>query len=262
MTIVAGVNTPDIDFTLDPAGTISGTIYEADGVTPISHMNIDVNGAWIGNCSDENGHYTLYNAPLNVPLTLFSGGGNGCGSTQDYLQEWWQETPFDTDAIPITLTSGTPDMIGIDFTLELGGSVSGHIYESDGTAPITSNAWIDLEDPVTGWVGGTGINSDGTYTIHAVPAGDYRVRAEGNSLAVEYYNNAGTNGDNATIIMVAAGADTPNIDFSLDPAGTISAQFTRRTVSPRWRTCASTRRASGLAHVQTPMGTTRYTICP
>ena len=221
--VAAGADTPNIDFTLDPAGTISGTIYEADGVTPVANMRVDAEGVWVGTCTDLNGHYTLYNQPLNVPLKVSTGSNNGCGGGLNYREEWWQNAASFNDATPIVLTSGAPNASGIDFTLELGGSVSGHVYESDGTTPITSNAWVNVEDPDTGvWLGGAGVNSDGSYTIYGIPAGDFRIRAQGDGYALEFYDEAGATGDSATLVAVSAGADTPNIDFTLDPGGTIS----------------------------------------
>ena len=74
---------------------------------------------------------------------------------QDYVEEWWHEAATYETATPITLTLATPDVIGSDFTLELGGTISGHIYENDGTTPITSSAWVNVEDPITGaWLAG------------------------------------------------------------------------------------------------------------
>ena len=62
--------------------------------------------------------------------------------------------------------------------------------------------------------------ADGTYTTNGLPAGDYIVLTiddEGLGFATEYYLNAVDSGS-ATAVTVVVGVDTPNIDFTLDPA--------------------------------------------
>ncbi|MFN8564795.1 MAG: hypothetical protein U0703_24950 [Anaerolineae bacterium] len=324
--VVNGVDTPNIDFTLDPGGTISGTVYAADGVTPLANQVVNVLGAWVGTCSDANGHYTLRGLPLNVPLKPNTSGDNWCGGAQNYREEWWQESVNEAGATPIILTTATPDvsgidftlepggsisghvyasdgvtplanvnvdtdffgygfgactaadgsftisrlplntnfkisaggnigcgnpgsyvrefwqetpdwnlaamlslpdgspnLSGIDFTLELGGSISGHVYKTDGTTPVTGNVWIDANNYATGlYSSGAQVNPDGSYIIYGVPVGDQRVASRGDGYAVEFYNEKGTIGDNADPVVVVAGANTPNIDFTLDPGGMIS----------------------------------------
>ena len=193
ISVGVGSSISNVDFTLDPGGTISGTVYEADGVTPVANMFVRMNEVWKDTCTDANGHYTLYNLPLNKSLNIISGGsGNWCGGSQDLLEEWWQEATSAENATPITLTSGTPDATGIDFTLDLGGTVSGHVYESDGFTPAARAAWVNAEPPTGGNWFGTQVNADGSYTIHGVAAGNYWVRADGDGYAVEYYDEAGS----------------------------------------------------------------------
>lgn len=115
--VTAGATTPDIDFTLDPGGTVSGVVYEADGITPIANMNVSIDDTWLGECTAADGSYTIYSAPLDVGLKVYSGGGNWCGGPS-FLEEWWQESPSWETATPVTLTGASPDAIGIDFTLQ------------------------------------------------------------------------------------------------------------------------------------------------
>ena len=60
----------------------------------------------------------------------------GVGSSQDYLQEWWQDAATQDAATPIMLTSGTPDVSGIDFTLDLGRH--DHRYSGRGRRQLTA----------------------------------------------------------------------------------------------------------------------------
>ncbi|MFN8451244.1 MAG: carboxypeptidase regulatory-like domain-containing protein [Anaerolineae bacterium] len=154
VTVVPGTAVTNIDFTLDPQGTITGTIYEVDGVTPLANMTINVQRGDTGydvplsTCSDASGQYTLMNVPLNVPLKITAARDdwNWCNNTsQIYDQEWWENTPDFNNATSIILTPGNRDAAGIDFSLDLGGTISGHVYESDGVTPVIGDAWVNLE---------------------------------------------------------------------------------------------------------------------
>jgi len=64
----------------------------------------------------------------------------------------------------------------------------------------------------------TGI--DGTYTLHGLPTGTYRVMAnplpKNMPYVDEYYNNT-TNSYAAKRVTVTVGQNTPGINFSLAP---------------------------------------------
>ncbi|MCH7890406.1 MAG: carboxypeptidase regulatory-like domain-containing protein, partial [Gemmatimonadetes bacterium] len=57
-------DTSGIDFSLGSGSTISGTVYEADGVTPIANAFVEAEPMWEGaefieTMTDTNGNYTL-----------------------------------------------------------------------------------------------------------------------------------------------------------------------------------------------------------
>jgi hypothetical protein len=223
LSIRAGTETPNIDFALEPGGTISGTVYDENGMTPLANMMVDVEGHWVGTCTDSEGHFTLSSLPLDEPLVVFSGGDNWCdGGSKLYLPEWWQDAYSYDMATPVTLTLAGRDQSGIDFTLVEGGRISGFVHETDGITPI-AGAWISVEEVTNGWwLGGTETEADGSYTVLRIPPLNVRVRADAGGHAFEYYDNAGQNGDTATPLSIAVGTETPNIDFTLAAGGTIS----------------------------------------
>ena len=223
LSISLGTNTPNINFTLGLSGTISGTVYADDGVTPLANMMVDVDNHWVGTCTDADGHFTLYGLPLNEPLIVFSGGDNWCeGGSKAYLLEWWQNAYTYETATPITLTLASRNRTGINFSLLEGGTISGYVFETDGVTPI-EGAWINVEDIAHGWgLGGAETGADGGYTVVRIPPLDVRVRADATDYAFEYYHNAGQNGENATPLSISLGTNTPDINFSLGPSGTIS----------------------------------------
>ena len=211
--VVSGLVTANIDFTLDVGGIISGTAYEADGVTPIANADVWANsydgGGGNGYArTDSEGEYTIRG--------LASGNYRveAAAASQGFVREFYQETSDYQLANPVAVASGqtTPN---IDFTLDVGGSISGTVYEADGITPIANaGVWAERDG---GGGDGASTRADGTYTITGLPAGDYRVEASATShgFVREYY--AGTTDYNsATLVEVSVGADTPGIDFTLD----------------------------------------------
>jgi len=116
-----------IDFTLEPAGTISGTVRDVAG-NPIIGTSIGVNveGADSeGLPSDQilehactnpaTGQYTVANVPLDAPMFVWA-GDNWCDH-HIFGQEWWEHAFLPWNSTSITLTGGARDVTGIDFTL-------------------------------------------------------------------------------------------------------------------------------------------------
>ena len=230
LTVTADTEISDIDFTLDPAGTISGVVEDSES-NLLYGIRIEAEGAWVGACTDENGAYTLTNLPRNVPIKVRAGdinAGNPCpgpASSVGYLQSWWQAASSSDAATPVTMTDVQPDVPDIDFTLDLAGSISGHVYESDGTTPVSEPVRIEVDVFSTNQFVTTvdvDILDGGSYQVIGLQAGQYRLGAAGGSYAQEFYDNAGAAFEGATPVDVTTGLDTPNIDFTLDPGGTIS----------------------------------------
>ena len=88
-----------------------------------------------------------------------------------YVKKYYDGAIDYSLASRVTVTLGQ-DVVGIDFTLEAGGSISGVVYQADGTTPI-ANADVSANSYYGG--GGNGYartGADGTYGIQGLPAGD------------------------------------------------------------------------------------------
>jgi hypothetical protein len=214
----------DVDFTLDPGGTISGQVTAQDGGAPLENIPVDADGIWAGDCTNSNGEFTLEGVALDTPFKVEAhSSDNWCGGPDNYINEYWEEVASWDDATPVTLTVGSPDATGIDFTLEEGYVVSGTVYEAGGSTPIQS-ASVNFEDYDSQTsMGSISTEEDGSYSI-ALPTGDYRVRAEADGYAFEFYDEAGQNGEDATRLAVSD--DVEDVDFTLGPGGTISGRVT------------------------------------
>ncbi len=219
--VTSGQDTPNIDFTLEQAGAISGTVYEADGITPVANANVWANsyvccGGGNGTQTDVNGDYTI--------TRLAEGDYRVRAQAEDQglAGEFYQDTSDWNLATSVTVTAGATQA-GIDFTLVQGGSISGTVYQPDGVTPVTNgevsaNAYI-----CCGGGNGARIGSDGTYTIAGLAPGDYRVQVHvgGQGLVGEFYDDT-TDWNLATAVTVTAGVTQGGIDFTLAEGGSIS----------------------------------------
>ena len=125
---------------------------------------------------------------------------------------------------------------GVDVSLSEGGTISGIVRDEDGSPLAGVFVWatvpyadssivgpdgqIEGEDPaISSWYGyGYGVsNDDGSYRIEGLTSGEYVVLAQtwsSWSYAFQWYDHAATVED-ATVVNVAAGDETPSIDFDL-----------------------------------------------
>ncbi len=112
---------------------------------------------------------------------------------------------------------------GIDFYLERGGFISGHIYDSAGK-PLTRNCSIGFFDANNfdqhGFIDG---NPDGSFMSPALPAGPHIVKASAlpDGYMITYFDNVSTQ-DSAQAIQVTGTDTVKNIDFYLQKGGAIS----------------------------------------
>lgn len=84
----------------------------------------------------------------------------------------------EADSVNITAMGNTSD---VDFMFELGGIISGTVYESDAATPIADLIVYIYEDKcLEGSVIGATTNNLGEFTITGVPAGKFYIFASGN----------------------------------------------------------------------------------
>ncbi|MFC2071924.1 carboxypeptidase regulatory-like domain-containing protein, partial [Chloroflexota bacterium] len=225
VTVTAEVNTPDINFTLELGGTISGTVYEADGVTPIYNVNMQAYDAtteevFVSTDTDSSGNYTLAGLPDGSYLIRARASSHDLPYADEYYDNVY--TRDEATPVPVTVSQDTL----INFSLGPGGTISGTVYEADEVTPIY-DVRMQAYDATTGAGISTSKDTDssGNYTLTGLPGGSYLVRARasyhGLPYADEYYDNVYIR-DEATPVSVTVSQDTPNINFSLGPGGTIS----------------------------------------
>jgi len=178
------VGATGIDFTLEPGGSISGFVMDDDG-NPLSNIGVDIMDGGFGVCTNENGYYTLMGLPFGTYDV--AAGRDFCGP-----HEYVEEVEFGVEINEIT-----PNVGGIDFNLEVGGSISGRVTDPSGDGVV--DIWVGACDKSVSeeeWgssqlCNGSYTNNNGFYTITRLRPGDYRVVIWGNEMyATEFYDSA------------------------------------------------------------------------
>ncbi len=219
--------TPDINFTLEHGGTISGYVFGPEDI-PLENIYVLLDGAVVGHgtCTDGSGHFEFPDVALGVDWRLRAGGF--CEGMSPYSEEYWNDVYSYDQATPVTLTSVGEVRDDITINLDFAGAITGHIYDED-NYPVEGaciNLFVNEYD--WGYVNGWGsTDSDGAFSISGIPAGDYYVQTDaycngGNlDLANEIYGGVeGSVRDlhSATKVIVLAGETTSEINFWLDRA--------------------------------------------
>jgi large repetitive protein len=203
--VVAGQNTPNIDFALTPSGgggtgSISGRVTDEVTGNPIVMAEIRLSGmcynVWY---TDSAGFYMTDTVPVGVYIVTANAMG--------YYSETYP------DSVVVIDGQNTPN---INFALiPMGGggtgSISGTVTDGETGLPISMAhvvAYGDSGHHCGGYAAWT--DSAGYYTIQNVAAGQYYVGAHKCGYQDQVYPG---------MVTVVAGQNTPNIDFALTPMG-------------------------------------------
>jgi protocatechuate 3,4-dioxygenase beta subunit len=213
-----GRTTRGIDFTLEKpragTGSIAGKVVGEPGNMPIA-------GAWVYLYSVDNpclGGYAQTDEHGDYVVEGLIGGSYYVQVYADgYISEFFDNAVRPEDASAVRVVE--PNRTGrIDFALDRGGSISGHITDASG-APLAGamvNAIADSSDLGGCFVAVTDENGD--YTITGLLSGRYMVMAQawGNWFSdVKWYDNVRTM-EQATPVAVRLDRTTDGIDFSFD----------------------------------------------
>ncbi|KPL71305.1 hypothetical protein ADM99_11425 [Leptolinea tardivitalis] len=226
--VTSGATKTGINFSLQPGGTVIGMIYGPDGITPIHDMNVTLDGDGLGfwACSYPDGHYEYRSVPLNKKFKLRVApveSTNWCkdGAPSEYPELFWNNTNEWNEATELELTASSPTLTDINFTMRVGGHISGRVTTASNGNPI-SGANVCFETYDNGTFGGC-VNTDntGNYTSDILSASDYRVKIYSSGWGWQFYDHT-TNWGNAARVSVSDGNTTNNIDFALVNGGTIS----------------------------------------
>ena len=224
VTIVGSQSVTGIDFRLGVGAIISGTVTDAETGLPIEGVSVNADFADGGGASygenDRSGFYAL--TGLAPGVYRVSVRPQDRTHTAVYIEEFYDERLFWDDADPV-LVSGTEEVPGIDFQLDVGATVSGRVTDAATGLPL-SGVGVSREFAQEG--GGYSevrTVADGTFTLVGLAAGLYRIRVDAveRGYMVQFYSDR-DRFDDADLLSIAGGENVAGIDFSLEVGETIT----------------------------------------
>jgi hypothetical protein len=207
-------DTPGIDFVLEEAGIIRGTVLDTGGApvedAKVGAANPDSPFCGLAFTPAANGTYAIPGLPSGSYIVHARASG--------YAYEAYDDVHH-PDLATLVRVVGGATAGGIDFALEPGGNISGSVI-SEGGGPIEgATVYLsDFGDPEP--FVSTSTTEDGTYTLSGLPSSDdmpsggYMVWASAPGHQTEWYDGASGPGA-ATPVSVVPPQETTGIDFSL-----------------------------------------------
>lgn len=236
--VVSGSPVVDIDFELDPGGTLSGTITDVNGGAPLDGVIVDLfdtAGEWVSNTvSEADGGY----------LSLGLPAGSYYARTWNelhYMNELYDDIACPLECDPMTdggtlipVTVGA-DNGGNDFDLALGGWISGNVAEQGGSALV--DVVIEIFTATGSWAGWGLTDGSGDYSSYVgLPTGNYHAKTLApapylDELYDDIYCGSWCDVTSGTAVGVVQGIETTAVDFGLIKGGMISGEVTDSVTS-------------------------------
>ncbi|MFQ5603567.1 MAG: carboxypeptidase regulatory-like domain-containing protein [bacterium] len=209
-------HTVGIDFELTPRGAITGVVKDQVTGEPIygalveafkENVLLDAANSLVGYRAktDSSGKYLIENVPSGKYLVRAVAEG--------YLPEFFEESPAKDGAKMVGVEDGAV-VEEINFTLEVGGAISGFVAAERDSMPIP-RALVQVWGVNVRLYRRAYTHEDGKYRIGGLPTGEYIVQVIAKGYFPEYYNNVHRR-KNATPVPVTAPAETDSIDFFLN----------------------------------------------
>ena len=215
-------------------GSISGIVFESNGITPIQNfcriVAYNEYGKYMGSgyTNDyKNGRYSITDLP--------SGKYYVKTSSDIYADEYYDNVLDWRNATLVEVLDGQ-ETDGINFTLQkYEGAISGNVSDINGNPIVDCIVFAQSQNNMQlfGNSGLTDIN--GNYVVEGLLSGDYLICAEyfmdDKNYASKWYDDA-ENQNDATSILVVEPDTTKNINFVLEYGGTIMGKVLEPSGSP------------------------------
>jgi hypothetical protein len=227
--VSGGQITPDIDFALPLGGRITGkvtmpgagsagvTVYATDTLSARSHS------AFLNTVNDT-ASYEIKGLPT-------SGYKLNTYNSQGFADEYYNDKPDEASADLVSVTQGSTTP-GIDFTLAVGGKISGTVTMT-GAALVQSS--VTAVNTTTGDFYSTfafNVGSSAAYEIEGMPTGMYKVYTFNYLGYVDEYYNDKPDENTADAVSVTLGNTTSGVDFTLNLGGIIKGTITSSAKAP------------------------------
>ena len=230
VSVVSNDTTPNIDFSLQVGGKITGrvtmpgafltsvTVYAKDTLSLEEYSGY-------ADILLDSASYEIRKLPSGFYKVNTANGDS-------FVDEYYNDKPNWASANPVSVTEGSTTF-GINFTLALGGKITGTL-----TLPGASSvmAFVDAINTSTGdSYSGYAINPSGNsanYEITGLPTGTYKVNTFNLQGYLDEYYNDKPDETSADPVSVTLGGITPNINFTLTLGGIIKGTVTSSAKGP------------------------------
>lgn len=200
----------NIDFSLGEGGSITGVVLEAGSSTPIAHAAVWVIPQSSGGSPNSAGMQAVSDAQGVYRITgLVTGNYLVSARAEGYAQQFYNGVADQALATQVAVVDGQSTG-GIDFALAALPGISGTVTDESNGQPL-AKAVVFIENAAMRLVATT--NEQGRYRL-AVAPGSYKVRAERQGYAAEWYNNK-ADAALADDVVLTPGGSVTGIDFSL-----------------------------------------------
>ena len=214
---VTTADASEINVAMPRGVTISGTVYEPDGSTPLANINVNAYNPTFGNGTqtDNNGDYAIAVLP-NAAYTMWFHDNtgtyvDGCYASSGFTADWNACTP---------VTVADSGVASINVVMLRGVTIRGTVYGPDGTTPLAN---IDVNANAGSLGFGAQTDHDGNYSMMVSPNASYTMWFhDSTGTHVDgCYTSSGFAADwNACTPVDVTTADVPNINVAM-PLGVV-----------------------------------------
>ncbi|MEM7582461.1 MAG: carboxypeptidase regulatory-like domain-containing protein, partial [Acidobacteriota bacterium] len=217
-------------------GSITGRVTDALTGEPLPFLTVS---------AERPGRFDGRSGATNLDGT-YSIDGLGIGTyvvyienASDYLPEIYDNLPCPGSSCDLSLGTRVTVEQGvvvedIDFTLDLGGSITGTVTDAGTGEPLASATVVTLTDGGDTLLDFLSTNSEGRYTASGLPAGSYLAHTLVQDYQDELWDNVpcpggvlgGCEGDAGTEIPVVLRETTEGVDFALERLGSLAGTIT------------------------------------
>jgi 5-hydroxyisourate hydrolase-like protein (transthyretin family) len=228
ITVVAGVTTSGVNFSVAPGATITGQVTDAQTGKPVPNVTINFNtsnGSFVtGTSTNASGNYTVGLAAG----TYFARTFNSLGYVDGLFNGLNCLNCSVGTGTPIVVTVGSMTS-GVSFVLSQGATITGTVTDASSGNALQS-VTVQIFTSSGSFAASTTTNGSGTYTIRGIPPGTYFARTT-NSLGYVDGLFTGQNCLGCTVTsgtpIIITGSETKSaIDFALLAGAKITGRVT------------------------------------
>jgi hypothetical protein len=262
VTVTGGATREEVDAQLALGAAVEGTVTDAisgAGAEGVQVCAVTVSSGPVGlsTCatSGAGGHYRVVGLPTGEYKVRFE---PAYGSPNpDYLTQYYPDAPSVAEGQPLSLVAGQTRS-GVDAAMRLGGTISGTVRDAEGhpLAGVDACVYPVLGNTNSSYCGGHQAKSgaDGTYTIHALASGEYKVSFTAigglgpSDILPQFYPGRAARSEAGAVVVTAPEA-VVGIDATMRTGGSITGNVVEAgTRSPIQGASVCAFRAAGAKH--------------